>query len=70
MIYVTPFKNSTKQCSGPSTDSGFESLEPVVAAMGPPDIETEGKTLIYGVGEERVIFSYFIFCIDVMDNTG
>jgi len=33
-IYVTPFKASTKETTGPSTDSGFENLEAVAAVMG------------------------------------
>lgn len=32
MIYVTPFNGITKDTTGPSTDSGFESLEAVVEA--------------------------------------
>lgn len=69
-IYVTPFKNSTKRCSGPSTDSGFASLDDVVTAMGEPDVKRSKKMLIYGPGEDRVVFSGFIFCIDGDGSTG
>jgi len=69
-IYATPFKNSTKQCSGPSTDAGFASLDDVVAAMGEPDVKRSKRVLIYGPGEDRVAFSDFIFCIDEAVNTG
>lgn len=69
-IYATPFKNSTKQCSGPSTDSGFASLDDVAAAMGEPDVRRSKRVLIYGPGEDRVAFSDFIFCIDEAVNTG
>ena len=70
VIYVTPFKNSTKQCSGPSTDSGFDSLDTVVATMGVPDVPRSKRMLIYGPGEDRVVFSDFIFCIDGGGITG
>lgn len=69
-IYATPFKNSTKQCSGPSTDAGFESLDDVVAAMGEPDVKRSKRMAIYGPGEDRVVFSDFIFCIDGDGITG
>lgn len=69
-IYATPFKNSTKQCSGPSTDAGFESLDDVVAAMGEPDVKRSKRMAIYGPGEDRVVFSDFIFCIDDSGITG
>jgi len=70
MIYVTPFKNSTKQCSGPSTDAGFASLADVATAMGEPDVPATKRMLIYGPGEDRVVFSDFIFSIDVAVITG
>ena len=70
MIYVTPFKNSTKQCSGPSTDSGFDSLDSVAGAMGAPDVPASKRMLIYGAGEDRVVFSNFIFSIDGDVTTG
>jgi len=63
-IYVTAFKNSTKQCSGPSTDSGFNSLDNVIATMGEPDVPPFERMLIYGSEEDQVVFSDFIFCID------
>ncbi len=68
-IYATPFKNSTKQCSGPSTDAGFESLDDVVAAMGEP-LHRYKRMAIYGPGEDRVVFSDFIFSIDGGVTTG
>ena len=70
MIYVTPFKKSTKRCSGPSADSGFASLDDVVTAMGEPDVKRSRLTLIYGSGEDRVVFSSIIFCIDGDGSTG
>lgn len=68
-IYVTPFRNSDKQTTGPSTDAGFASLDDVVAAMGGPVVPRSKRILIYGDGEDRVAFSDFIFCIDESGNT-
>jgi len=62
-IYVTPFNGTTKETTGPSTDSGFETLEAVVEAMGPPAV-TYKAMVIYGEGEDRVVFSKIIFRID------
>ena len=69
-IYATPFKASTKQCSGPSTDSGFENLDDVVAAMGPDYVARYKAMVIYGPGEDRAVFSKIIFCIDDTGTTG
>lgn len=45
-IYVTPFDPATKQTTGDSVDSGFESLEDVELINGEP--LTRGKrTLTY-----------------------
>lgn len=67
-IYVTPFRNSDKQTTGPSTDAGFASLDDVVTAMGEPLFQSK-RMVIYGPGEDRVVFSDFIFCIDESGNT-
>lgn len=69
-IYVTPFKNSTKQCSGPSTDSGFDSIDAVVEALGDNFVYRGKAQVIYGDGEDRVIFSKIIFRIDEVGTTG
>lgn len=55
-IYVTPFTDEPRGCTGPSTDSGFESLDAVAEAMGEPFIRRRAM-LIYGEGNDRVIFS-------------
>ena len=70
MIYVTSFKKSTKLCTGPSTDSGFASLDDVVATMGAPDVPASKRTAIYGAEDDRVVFSNFIFSIDGGVTTG
>lgn len=72
MIYVTPFRASYKQTTGPSTDSGFASLDDVVTTMGRADLTHLSKRMaIYGfMGDDRVVFSDFIFSIDVAVTTG
>lgn len=56
MIYATPFDEHTKQCTGPSTDSGFRDLDAVVAAMGPP-LTRSPQTAVY----PGVIFSRMVW---------
>lgn len=63
-IFVTPFDNSTKKCSGPSTDSGFDSLDDVAFAMGEPDVPRSKRTLIYGLEDDSVVFSDFVLCVE------
>ena len=61
IIYATPFKASTKETTGPSTDSGFESLDAVVKSMGSEYVSRGKRMVIYGPGEDRVVFSDFKF---------
>lgn len=69
-IYVTPFNGTTKETTGPSTDSGFESIDAVVEVMGDNFVHRGPAMVIYGEGEDRVVFSKFIFCIDEPGTTG
>lgn len=62
-IYATPFTDEPRECTGPSTDSGFQSLDEVVEAMGEP-AKRYRAMLIYGEGNDRVVFSRIIFRID------
>ena len=64
MIYITPFKTQTREATGPSTDSGFASLDDVVTAMGPDHVKRTGALLVYGDASDRVLFSRTPFCID------
>ncbi len=68
-IYVTPFKRSTLECTGHSTDSGFDSLDQVVELMG---IDYQTKTprlVVYGPGDDRIVYSKDLtFSIDDTDN--
>lgn len=61
-IYATPYNNRTKKCTGPSADSGFESLDQVAAMMGEP-IKTSPKMLIYGGDTDRIVYSTFVFTL-------
>lgn len=69
-IYATPFNASDKQATGPSTDSGFASIDAVVTLMGEPDVYRSKRMAIYGPGEDRVVFSTFVFCVDGVGNKG
>ena len=62
-IYATPFRQSDKKTTGPSVDSGFKDLDAVVDAMGWSPYRNS-RMIIHGGGEDRVVFSDFIFCID------
>lgn len=62
-IYVTPFMATDRDPTAASVDSGFETLDQVVEAMGPPTISYPAM-VIYGEGEERVVFSRAVFRID------
>lgn len=68
-IYATPFKASTKETTGPSTDSGFQSFDDVVTAVGEP-LKRYKAMVIYGPGEDRVVFSKIILCVDEVGSTG
>lgn len=62
-IYATPFNTSDLQTTGPSIDSGFDTLEAVTNTMGnetriPCDHK---RVVIYGDDVSRVAFSDFIF---------
>lgn len=56
-IYATPFDPATKQCTGPSTDSGMATLDEVVMLMGPPDHAGQRVHTYTGAG---VAFSDFV----------
>lgn len=57
MIYITPFKNDElRTVTGPSSDSGFASIDEVIEMMGEP-ISRAPRYAIYGDDENRVIFS-------------
>lgn len=63
-IYATPFTDEPRECTGPSTDSGFQSLDEVVEVMGPDYVTRSRAMVIYGPGNDRVVFSRIIFRID------
>ena len=68
-IYATPFRTNTKQCTGPSADTGFDTIENAVKLMGKPISRPTPRYAIYGDLENRVILSRdIIFHIDDTDN--
>ena len=69
-IYATPFKDSDKSFSGPSADSGFDSLTSVAAALGDPTGASSKGVLVYGEGDDLIAFSSFVFCIAPPVNMG
>jgi hypothetical protein len=70
-IYATPFTRSDGKCTGPSTDSGFTSIDHVIDSMGQSVcVLYRPRMVVYGEGEERVLFSHTIFHIDATDSTG
>lgn len=69
MIYSTPFTDSNKATTGPSTPQPFPDLAAVIAAMGLP-VHRGGRTLVYGLGENRVVFSDFVLSVDASPDSG
>lgn len=63
-IYATPYNQATKQCTGPSTDSGFESLDQVAGMMGEPTHRSPRWVAYGGAGDEAVAYSMFVFHVD------
>lgn len=60
MIYATPYKQSTKQVTGASVDSGFSSLDQVQEMI--PEAKRIAKRIVtVGDGEDRIAYSDFIF---------
>jgi hypothetical protein len=61
MIYATPYNPTTKKCTGPSTDSGLESLDQVAEFMGPPTRRSR-RWLAYVTDDDQAIaYSDFVF---------
>ena len=56
-IYATPFTASNLQCTGHSTDSGFESIDQVVELLGPDYITRTPRLVVYGPGDDRIVYS-------------
>lgn len=69
-IYATPFRASDLQTTGPSTDSGFESLDQVIELMGDEHIVQTPRLIVYGPGEDQIVYSRDLtFGIDEPDNS-
>lgn len=66
-IYVTAFKADDLDNPEKSIDSGFTSLMSVMKSIGYPDFRPAPNVLIYGKGNDRVVFSQVAFNIDQSD---
>ena len=60
-IYATPYNESTGEQTGESTDSGFTSINQVIETMGDEYERGNNHVVVYGRGEDQVIFSDFSF---------
>lgn len=69
IIYATPFKQSTLECSGPSVDTGFKSLNDVAFIMPGEIVKVYPALIICGHGDDKVLFSRVAFHIDGNNNT-
>lgn len=67
MIYVTAYRADDLDHPDKSLDSGFTSIMQVINAMGPPNSRPAPSVLVYGVGNDRVLFSRAPFNIDASD---
>lgn len=61
MIFSTPYDPATLHCTGPSTDSGFSTLDEVPMLLGEPDMR-HPRMLTYAAA--GVAYSDFVLHID------
>ena len=61
MIYATSYNPDTLRCTGPSTDSGFSSLDEVPLLLGEPDMGHPRMLTYVAAG---VAYSDFVLHID------
>lgn len=64
MIYTTGFKNSTKEVTSPSVNSGLASFAEVLELLGYDFVYINQRMVIYGAGEHRVVYSDFPFQVE------
>lgn len=60
IIYATPFKQSTKEVTGPSVDSGFIDLDQVQELV-PGTKRIHKRIVTVGDDEDRIAYSDFVF---------
>lgn len=69
-IYATPYNPTTKEATGPSTDSGFESLDQVVCMIGVPTHRSP-RWLSYITGDDQAVaYSTFPFRLEGVVDAG
>jgi hypothetical protein len=66
-VYQTPFDPATRQCTGPSEPTAFDTLADVIALMGAPEHPGRRVHTYTGAG---VAFSDFPLYIDKAANSG
>ena len=66
MIYATAYKMSDIRHPGQSVDSGFTCLSDVVDMLGTDYIRQTPRYIIYGDGENRVVYSDFPFRLEAV----
>jgi hypothetical protein len=64
VIYTTPYNSDDKEPSGYSVDSGFKTIDEVVAALPDQYIFKSKNMVIYESGNNRVVFSHLRFNIE------
>lgn len=69
-IYATPFRQSDRECTAPSAPSGFESIDQVVQCLGDSHRVRRPALVIYGEGDNSIIYSQAPFRIDRPVTTG
>lgn len=67
MIYATPYDTATLRCTGPSTDSGFSSLDEVPMLLGEPEMR-HPRMLTYA--EAGVAYSDFVLHLEAPCDRG
>lgn len=59
-IYATPFDEQTKQSTGPSADSGFQTIDEVVEALGDEFKTRSNRCVVY----PGVMFSDYVLRVE------
>jgi hypothetical protein len=59
-VYITPFLADTLECTAPSEPAGFDTLDDVRELMGPPNNQHDAL-LVYGEGNDRILFSRLVW---------
>lgn len=64
IIYATPFRQSDLETTAASAPSGFQSLDEVVQCLGDGYRVRRPALIIYGTGDQSILYSRAPFRID------